>query len=98
MVETLTDSVDEGAKPRLTYSVDEAANLLGISRNSAFAAAKRGELPSVMVGHRRLVPVKALERFLADLEGGSAKASETEATRTAQSMRHLNGPPRYRPR
>ena len=49
---------------RLAYSVEEAAALLGISRTSAYLAAQRGELPSRMIGRRRVVPRLALERFL----------------------------------
>ena len=51
--------------PRLTVTVDEAATLLGISRNVAYEAVKAGRLPSVRVGARRLViPLAALERLL----------------------------------
>jgi excisionase family DNA binding protein len=60
---------------RLTYSVDEAAKLLGISRNSAFAGVKAGEIPSVKIGHRRLVPVAALQKMLADAAGGPASST-----------------------
>jgi len=49
---------------RLAYSVEEAAALLGISRTSAYLAAQRGELPSRMIGRRRVVPRVSLERFL----------------------------------
>lgn len=51
---------------RLAYSVEEAAALLGISRTSAYLAAQRGELPSKMIGRRRVIPKGALERFLAE--------------------------------
>ncbi len=53
------------AQERLAYTVEEAARLLGISRTSAYLAAQRGELPSVLIGRRRLVPREALDRFLA---------------------------------
>jgi excisionase family DNA binding protein len=49
---------------RLTMSVTEAAVLLGVSRNSAFEAARRGELPVIRIGRRLLVPRAALERLL----------------------------------
>ena len=47
-----------------TLTVPEAAKLLGISRGSAYEAAKTGELPVVRIGKRLLVPIKALERML----------------------------------
>jgi excisionase family DNA binding protein len=66
----------------LTYSVDEVAKLLGISRNSAFSAVLRGEIPSLKIGHRRLVPRAALERklLIASLgtDAGGRAVSDTE--------------------
>lgn len=41
---------------RLTYTVDEAAALLGIGRNHAYAAIQRGEIPHIRVGRRILIP------------------------------------------
>lgn len=64
---------DEGSDPpgipvgdgaRLTLTVPEAARILGISRTSAYEAAHRGELPTVQIGRRMLVPYKALLRLL----------------------------------
>lgn len=51
---------------RLTYTVPEAAQRLGIGRNQAYQAAKRGELPVLRVGGRLLVPREALDRMLAE--------------------------------
>jgi excisionase family DNA binding protein len=49
---------------RLTWMVAEAAELLGISRASAYEAAHRGELPVRVIGRRMLVPRAALLRLL----------------------------------
>jgi excisionase family DNA binding protein len=49
---------------RLTLSVPEAAKKLGISRNAAYEAAQRGEIPSIRVGKRLLVPRAAFEKML----------------------------------
>lgn len=54
---------------RLTYTVEEAARLLGVSRGTAYEAARRGELPTVRLGRRLLVPRARLE----DLLGGDAE-------------------------
>jgi excisionase family DNA binding protein len=51
---------------RLTVSVEEAGAMLGISRGSAYEAAKRGDLPGVLKIGRRLVVSRA--RLLAALE------------------------------
>ena len=49
---------------RLTLTVPEAARLLGISRNLAYEAVRRGEIPCIRIGRRFLVPRVALERLL----------------------------------
>jgi excisionase family DNA binding protein len=50
---------------RRAITVSEAASILGISRGSAYEAAKRNEIPTIRIGRRRLVPLAALERMLA---------------------------------
>jgi excisionase family DNA binding protein len=49
---------------RQTLTVEEAAQILGISRSSAYEAVRRGELPVVRIGRRYVVPRVALERLL----------------------------------
>jgi excisionase family DNA binding protein len=49
---------------RRTYTVEEAAVLLGISRGSAYAAARRGELPTIRIQRRVLVPIGRLHELL----------------------------------
>jgi excisionase family DNA binding protein len=48
-----------------TYRIDEAAELLGVGRNQAYEAAKRGQIPAIRIGKRILVPKAALDRMLA---------------------------------
>jgi excisionase family DNA binding protein len=47
-----------------TISIEEAAKVLGIGRNNAYAAARSGEIPTIRIGKRLLVPRAALERML----------------------------------
>ena len=49
---------------KLTVTVDEAAALLGISRTLAYDGVRTGEIPSIRIGRRLLVPRQALERIL----------------------------------
>ena len=49
---------------RLAVTVEEAAALLGISRNLAYELVGRKELPSLRLGRRVLVPRRALDRLL----------------------------------
>jgi excisionase family DNA binding protein len=51
-------------QPRLTCSIPEAAERLGIGRNSAYAAAKRGEIPTIRIGNLVRVPEVQLDRML----------------------------------
>ena len=50
---------------RQTLTVEEAAVVLGIGRGLAYEAARRGELPTLRLGRRLIVPVVALQRMLA---------------------------------
>ncbi len=49
---------------RETFTIEEAAEVLGVGRNTAYEAARRGEIPSIRLGRRILVPKAALERML----------------------------------
>jgi excisionase family DNA binding protein len=49
---------------RLTLTVEEAAVALGISRASAYEAVRRGDVPSIRIGRRILVPRRALDQML----------------------------------
>lgn len=53
---------------RLTYSVLEAAQKLGLSKNSVYQACAKGEIPHIKIGKRILIPKVSLERLLS---GGS---------------------------
>jgi excisionase family DNA binding protein len=63
-----------GPQPhKATYTVEEAAEILGVSRNSAYQAVRAGELPALKIGKRLLVPKAAFEQLLA----GGEKADTT---------------------
>jgi len=49
---------------KLTYTVTEVAELLGISRTSAYECVHRGEIPSLRLGRRLLVTRAGLEQLL----------------------------------
>ena len=54
----------EASKETKTQTVEEAAKELGIGRNQAYAAAKRGEIPILRIGKRILVLREPLKRML----------------------------------
>lgn len=47
-----------------TISVEHAARLLGVSRSTAYRAAARGQLPTLVFGRRLLVPTARLLEML----------------------------------
>jgi len=47
-----------------TLSIPEAGKALGIGRSAAYEAARTGQLPTIRIGKRLLVPIVALERLL----------------------------------
>ena len=49
---------------RLTYSVEETANILGLGRTATYQGIEKGEIPGIRIGKRILVPRAALERLL----------------------------------
>jgi excisionase family DNA binding protein len=62
------------APTRLTWTVEEAAAALGISRALAYDAVRRGDVPAIKVGRRILVPRSALKQLLESPESRSTTA------------------------
>jgi excisionase family DNA binding protein len=51
-------------KPKLTGTVREAAELLGVGLNEAYKGVRRGDIPSMPFGKRKLVLWQPLLRRL----------------------------------
>jgi excisionase family DNA binding protein len=49
---------------KLTYNVPEVAQLLGISKKSAYDYVRRGIIPSLRLGRRVVIPKKEFEEWL----------------------------------
>ncbi len=47
-----------------TLTVEEAARILGISRGVAYEGVRTGEIPSIKIGRRILIPRARLEELL----------------------------------
>ena len=75
MLHSRTGRRGMSAVERLTVTVTQAAVMLGISRTSAYERVRRGEIPTVRLGRRLLVP---RARLLAMLDGEPPAASMTE--------------------
>ncbi len=52
--------------PRL-FSIKQAIYELGISRSALYELIDQGKLKTVKIGRRRLVPLEAIEAFIAGL-------------------------------
>ncbi len=61
---------------RLTYSVDEAAEVLGISRTSAYEAIRKGEIPHIKIGKRILIPITMINDLLHSAGGTEAQNTD----------------------
>lgn len=57
--------LQDPAAERRTWTIEEAAQILGISMQSAYEAARKGRIPVVRMGRRLLVPRAALDAMLA---------------------------------
>jgi len=60
-------------KERAILTVKETAHWLRLSRNSCYQAVLRGEIPSLRVGRRILIPKAALLRKLSEAEAKPQK-------------------------
>jgi len=68
---------------RQTVTIGEFADVVGIHLNTAYRAAKRGEIPVIRVGGRLLVPKAVLMRILAGDTG-----TENATVRAARASLH----------
>jgi excisionase family DNA binding protein len=64
IVQTQVMTFSTREEPKLVLSVPETAKLLGISRPTAYAAVRSGQIPSIRIGSRIIVPRAALMKLL----------------------------------
>jgi excisionase family DNA binding protein len=58
----------------LLYNIEESAAALNLSPRTVAALLARGELRSITVGRRRLIPREALNAFVAERIAGDPQA------------------------
>lgn len=56
----------------LSVSLSRASELVGVSRNTLRRIAKRGQLRTVRIGRRRVVPMSALMKLIGEGAADSA--------------------------
>jgi len=58
-------SIDnDGAPRRLTLTVEEAGQVLGVSPSYAYELVRQGALPCMRLGRRIVIPVRALDALI----------------------------------
>ena len=62
----MTQNPDTEITVRMTMTITEAAQALGIGRTLAYELARTGELPTIKLGRRLVVPRWALQRLVGD--------------------------------
>jgi excisionase family DNA binding protein len=68
----------------LVYTVPEAGAMLGLSRNGAYEAARRGDIPAIRIGGRLIVPKIALHRLLEEVHSPRNARVAAPAAATAR--------------
>ena len=69
MTEYRLETQSEPFADRMVFTVPEVARLLRLSRQSAYEAVRRGEIPTIRFGKRILVPRRALLKLLEGVSG-----------------------------
>ncbi len=64
MVDPAVDPPPIDSAPPLAYSIAQATNIIPVSRTTFYELIKRGELETVHVGARQLIPHKSLVDYL----------------------------------
>jgi len=71
----------------MTLTVPESAELLGIGRNKAYDAARKGEIPTIKIGKRLLVPTVRLKRMLHGFSEAEVRGLEAQNSNTPEAVR-----------
>ena len=60
---------------KLTYTISEAAEVLGVSTSKMYQVIKIEGFPLLTLGKRRLIPIKGLERWVENMSGAGVTRS-----------------------
>lgn len=63
----------EGRLQKLAYSVDEAAQVLGVSRCTVYKLIHRADFPALKVGNRQLISREGLSEWVRKQAGGQGR-------------------------
>ena len=66
----MLQTVSVRARGPLLYDIAGASHVLAVGRSKIYELLKSGQLESVVIGRRRLIPADALADFVEELRGG----------------------------
>lgn len=75
-------------RERATVSVEEAASILSLGRSAAYIAARCGEIPTLRIGRRLLVPTLPLRRMLGETIESATATNGDALSNTAAGACH----------
>jgi excisionase family DNA binding protein len=52
---------------RVTYTPDALARVLGVARNTVYAALRNGRIPHIRIGRRFVIPKAAVDAWFASI-------------------------------
>lgn len=64
-------------RPRVLYRIEEAAQLLSVSKSRVYELIRSGQLRTVKVGKSHRVPARSLDEYVALLLRGSSGHGKT---------------------
>jgi excisionase family DNA binding protein len=82
-------STDATERRVLAYSVDEAAEMLGLHRATIYDLCHQGRIASLKIGRRRLIPRAALEALL-ELPDPQAERTEVQRRRRERAVESVD--------
>lgn len=59
-------------EPKILWSIPDSAQQISVGRSMMYELIARGDIGTVKIGRRRLVPHAELERYVAKIRGAAA--------------------------
>lgn len=86
-------AVSYGSEQKLAYTVEEAGELLSLSRAHMYRLLESGELGSILIGRCRRITQSQLAAFISRKESGSCQAELQLVTQISQARKGLKDSP-----
>lgn len=86
----------QGPLPKLLFTVEEAAAVLGVGRTTVFGLLRDGRLGSVRIGASRRISMASLEAYVAQLMATDACPGRIRGVPKVTTAGHNGGRPRSR--